>query len=136
MTHYVAIIDSSDDGAFGAYFPDLPGCVAMGDTLDETYVNASAALRDWIEAFEADGATAPRARAPSELANDADVREDLAGGSSLALVAHVRHGHPVKANLSIDSGVLAAIDVTAKRLGMNRSTFIEQMARDRLVEYA
>lgn len=136
MTHYVALIDNSDDGAFGAYFPDLPGCVAMGDTLDETYINAAEALRDWIEAVEAAGDPAPAARSPSELSKDADVREDLANGSTLALVAHIRHGRPVKANMSIDSGVLAAIDVTAKRLGVSRSTFVEQMARDRLVEYA
>jgi predicted RNase H-like HicB family nuclease len=35
MTGYVTIIEQSTDG-YGAYSPDLPGCVAVGDTPEET----------------------------------------------------------------------------------------------------
>ena len=31
---YLVIIEPSDDG-FGAYVPDLPGCVAVADTREE-----------------------------------------------------------------------------------------------------
>lgn len=32
---YVVVIEKSESG-FGAYVPDLPGCVAVGETRDET----------------------------------------------------------------------------------------------------
>ncbi len=35
MTDYVAVIEQTGNG-YGAYVPDLPGCVAAGDTREET----------------------------------------------------------------------------------------------------
>ncbi len=32
---YLVVLEKSDTG-FGAYLPDLPGCIAVGDTLEET----------------------------------------------------------------------------------------------------
>jgi len=39
---YPAVIDGKK-GAYGVTFPDLPGIVAMGKTLDEALVNAEEA---------------------------------------------------------------------------------------------
>ena len=33
--NYVVIIEKAPDGSYSAYVPDLPGCVACGDTADE-----------------------------------------------------------------------------------------------------
>jgi hypothetical protein len=41
-------------------------------------------------------------------------------------------GRPIKANLSIDSGVLAAIDEAAERRKLTRSGLIELMAKTAL----
>jgi predicted RNase H-like HicB family nuclease len=35
MSRYAVVIEQADDGGFGAYAPDLPGCVAVGETEDE-----------------------------------------------------------------------------------------------------
>ena len=48
---YPALIDGQA-GAYGVVFPDLPGCVAMGSTVDEAIENAEGALRDWIDSME------------------------------------------------------------------------------------
>jgi predicted RNase H-like HicB family nuclease len=48
MARYVALIDGKA-GAYGVVFPDLPGCTAMGKTVDQAIANAAEALRDWIE---------------------------------------------------------------------------------------
>ena len=32
---YIVVLEKSDSG-FGAYLPDLPGCIAVADTLEET----------------------------------------------------------------------------------------------------
>jgi hypothetical protein len=45
-------------------------------------------------------------------------------------------GRPAKANLSIDAGVLAAIDEEAARLKLTRSAFIEMIAKRHLSEAA
>ena len=55
---YPALIDGKA-GDYGAVFPDLPGCVAMGNTLDEVVVNAEDAMRDWIASMEASGQRVP-----------------------------------------------------------------------------
>ena len=35
MKRYGVVIEKTTDG-YGAYVPDLPGCVAVGDTYEET----------------------------------------------------------------------------------------------------
>ncbi len=35
MDSYTVVLEKSDNG-YAAYLPDLPGCVAAGDTLEET----------------------------------------------------------------------------------------------------
>jgi predicted RNase H-like HicB family nuclease len=32
---YIVVIEKAADGSYSAYVPDLPGCVACGDTPDE-----------------------------------------------------------------------------------------------------
>lgn len=45
---YPAIFQKQDNGTFTGYFPDLEGCTAKGDTLEEAVDNANEALMDWI----------------------------------------------------------------------------------------
>lgn len=51
---YPALIDG-ENGAYGVSFPDLPGIVAMGDTIEEALMNAEEALRDYVIETEKDG---------------------------------------------------------------------------------
>lgn len=134
--HYVALIDGAV-GAYGVVFPDLDGCTAMGGTVDEALVNAGEALRDWVEATEAQGRNVPSPRKAEAIRGDQDVQEALGEGAMLSSVLLVRDlGRPVKANLSLDSGILASIDAAAGRLGITRSALVERLARERLPEYA
>ena len=43
MYRYLVIIEKGDQG-YGAYAPDLPGCVAVGDTREEVEQNMRAAI--------------------------------------------------------------------------------------------
>ena len=40
---YLAIIEKTKDG-FSAYFPDLPGCISIGDTLEKCIDNVNDTL--------------------------------------------------------------------------------------------
>ncbi len=136
MTSYTALIDGKA-GAYGVSFPDLPGCTAMGATLDEAIVNAADAMRDWADVTVEKHGVIPEPRALEELLADPEVSDDLGRGALLRSVPLVREtGRPAKANLSIDAGILAAIDAEAKRRKLTRSAFIELMARHALPEMA
>lgn len=131
---YTALVDG-ESGGFGVVFPDLPGCTAMGDTIDEALAAAADALRDWIRVVESRGGKAPTPHEPDALRGGPEVQAAIAEGSMLASVVLVRDaGRPVKANLSIDAGVLAAIDAAADRNGVTRSALVEMLARRGLPE--
>lgn len=133
---YTVLIDGSK-GAYGVVVPDLPGCTAMGATIDAALANIVAAMRDWAEVTEEAGAPVPIPRDPEAVGADAEVREALAGGAILASAPLVREsGRAAKANLSLDSGILAAIDAEAGRQKLTRSAFVEFMARRVLAELA
>lgn len=133
MSRYVALVDG-EAGAYGVSFPDLPGCVAMGGTVDEALAHAAEALRDWINLTE-ETAVVPSPRSLEDIRSDTEIAEALREGASLAIVPLVRDtGRPAKANLSIDAGILAAIDEEAARRKLTRSALVELMARRMLPE--
>jgi len=49
MSTYAIIIERADDGGFGAWSPDLPGCVALGDTEAEALSEMKDAMRGHLE---------------------------------------------------------------------------------------
>ncbi len=64
MVTYPALVDGpvlvdGDVGAYGVSFPDLPGCVAMGLSVDEALLNAEESLRDWAGDYEERGGAMP-----------------------------------------------------------------------------
>lgn len=136
MNRYTALIDGKA-GAYGIIFPDLPGCAAMGKTIEAAIANAGAAMRDWAEVTSEMGGTLPAPRPLEDFRQDADVAAALAAGATLASVPMIRDtGKPAKANLSLDTGLLAAIDAEATRRNLTRSAFVGMMARKALLEMA
>ena len=61
-SHYPAFVDG-EAGAYGVTFPDLPGIVAMGETVEDALANAEEALRDYVTETERDGGS-PRCAPP------------------------------------------------------------------------
>jgi predicted RNase H-like HicB family nuclease len=129
MHRYIALIDGKA-GGYGVSFPDLPGCVAMAPSIDEAFLRAADALRE----FEADvtvaGASMPPPATAERLRESPEVAAALRDGATLVSVPLVREtARSVKANLSINAGVLAALDAEAARQGLTRSALVEAMAR-------
>ncbi len=121
---YWAIVHHDEGSAFGVSFPDLPDCFAAADDERDIMKNAIAALDDYFS----DGHEAPTAMSLNEVKRE--VKEDLAEGAYLIQVPVIPlTSKSVRVNLSMDSGLLAAIDDAASRLGLNRSAFIAQAAR-------
>ena len=63
MHKYEIVLEwSDDDGAFVAEVPELPGCMAHGDTRQAALVNAGQAMDLWIETAREFGYPIPEAR--------------------------------------------------------------------------
>jgi predicted RNase H-like HicB family nuclease len=77
MNHYVAVVEEKEGKAIDVWFPDLPGCISAGDTLDEAMSNAAKALELWAEAMIESGEKIPPPRSLTELKKDPEVAEDL-----------------------------------------------------------
>ena len=56
---YVIVIEKAEDGSYSAYVPDLPGCVACGDTPDETRKLIGEAVALHIESLRTHGEPVP-----------------------------------------------------------------------------
>jgi predicted RNase H-like HicB family nuclease len=77
-TRYVALLDGTA-GAYGVVVPDLPGCTAMGKTVEQALRNAVVAVRDWVEDAVSDGEAVPKPRPADRVRSDPDVAAALAG---------------------------------------------------------
>ena len=62
---YLIIYEKSSTG-YGAYAPDLPGCVAVGRTLEETHALMQGAIAMHLKTMRADGDPIPE---PTTLAD-------------------------------------------------------------------
>lgn len=66
MKSYALIIESGETG-FGAYVPDLPGCVAAGDTYEETERLIREAIPFHLEGLRQNGDPIPEPTTRVEL---------------------------------------------------------------------
>ena len=66
MIKYPAIVEGVGSD-YGIVFPDLPGIVAMGDTVDQVIQNAEEALRDYAIESKRDGLPLATPSAPENV---------------------------------------------------------------------
>lgn len=62
---YVVIVEQGENG-FGAYVPDLPGCVAVGDTREEALRLIGEAVELHLEGLRQEGLPIPKPSSSSE----------------------------------------------------------------------
>lgn len=129
MKYYTAIIHQDEGSAFGVTFPDLPGCFTAADDWAGIPAAATEALDLWFE----DMPDIAPASLDEVRARDV-VKAELAAGAVLMPVPYIPADTALaRANISIERGLLRAIDEVAKQRGMTRSSFIASAARRELV---
>jgi predicted RNase H-like HicB family nuclease len=69
MMRYLVVVEQGPS-SFGAYVPDLPGCVAAGETRDEVLALIREAIEFHIEGLKQDGQPVP---SPSSTSGVVDV---------------------------------------------------------------
>lgn len=55
MPYRMEIVEDREEGGFVVSFPELPGCITCGETLETAVANAQDAKKAWLEAALADG---------------------------------------------------------------------------------
>ncbi|MCH7939225.1 MAG: type II toxin-antitoxin system HicB family antitoxin [Candidatus Marinimicrobia bacterium] len=63
---YVVVIEKTEKN-YGAYVPDLPGCIAVGDTREETLKLIREAIELHLQSMQADGEPIPPTATTAEL---------------------------------------------------------------------
>ncbi len=120
--YYPAVIERGDR-CFGIFFPDLPGCGSVGDSVNEAVLNAEEALAGHLAVMHEHGDPIPAPSSIETLETDPDVDE-----VGRVLVRGERPGKSVRVQITLDEGLLARID----RRASNRSAFLADAARMRL----
>ncbi|WEK05954.1 MAG: type II toxin-antitoxin system HicB family antitoxin [Candidatus Devosia phytovorans] len=132
MSRYIAVIDYDEtEELYGAYFPDALGCTAMGVTEEEVVANATDALSEWVTDMVGDGQDVPEPRSYAQLLKSNEYGLGT-GGMIATIPLYFESGRSVRANLSLDAGLLQSIDSEAAHLGITRSAFLAAAARDKL----
>jgi len=79
MPTYIALIHKDADSSYGVSFPDLPGVITTGDTIDEAMQNAAEVLEFAAEDYETNGRKGmPTPRTIDELRANVEFQEDAA----------------------------------------------------------
>lgn len=122
MRTYIALIRKDADSDFGVEFPDFPGCVTAGASLDEALAMAREALALHIEGLLEDGAVLPAPATLDQIMEVADNQDTVP-----ALVpAPTAKGRAVRINITMDENLLARIDETVG--SGERSAFLARAA--------
>ena len=56
LPYRLELVEDQEEGGYVASYPDLPGCITLGETVEEAVSNAQEAKRAWLEAALEDGA--------------------------------------------------------------------------------
>ena len=124
---YIAYLHKDPDSDFGVSFPDFPGCVTAGRTLEEARRMAAEALALHIAGMIEDGEMVPDPSTLDALANDPKMRGAVAVLVSVEPAAE----KTVRINITARKSQLEAIDELAVKAGLTRSAFMVQSSLNR-----
>jgi predicted RNase H-like HicB family nuclease len=122
---YIAYLHKDSKSDFGVSFPDFPGCVTAGKTLEQARRMGEEALALHIGGMAEDGEAIPD---PSTID---DVADDPAMKGAVAFLVSVDLEKTVRVNITAQEGQINAIDRRAEEVGMTRSAYMVQSALGR-----
>jgi predicted RNase H-like HicB family nuclease len=132
MRNYIGLIHKDADSNFGVSFPDFPGAITAGTTLDDARAMAEEALALHIEGLVEDGEAIPEPSALEEVMSDPDNR------SGVAILVAVKADQPkvVRVNVTLPDDVLEQVDKYAEAHGYTRSGLLTQAVKKLMTEAA
>ena len=129
MAQYVALIHKDASSDFSVSFPDFPGCVTAGKTIDEARLMAEEALAFHIEGMIEDGEQIPPSSSLDDIMKVRESRDAVA-----FLVDAKIAERAIRINVSIPEKELKAIDAYAQTHGLSRSGLFLKAAQLAIAE--
>jgi predicted RNase H-like HicB family nuclease len=125
MRNYIGLIHKNADGGYGVSFPDFPGVVTAGGSLDAARDLGEEALALHVEGLVEDGEAIPE---PSSLEN---IMADALNRNGVAILVALKTpaAKAVRINVTLPEDVLERIDAFAAAEGLSRSGFLARAAR-------
>jgi predicted RNase H-like HicB family nuclease len=125
MTNYIGLIHKEAGSDYGVSFPDFPGIVTAGETLDEARQLAEEALAFHVDGMIEDGEAIPE---PSSLES---IMAEEANRDGVAILVGLKTqlAKTVRVNITLPQDVLQTIDAFAEANGLSRSGFLARAAR-------
>lgn len=120
--NYIALIHKEENSDYGVSFPDFPGCVSAGETLEQVKIMAQEAVISHIDMLKEMNEPVP---APTSLEEIMSCPENR---SAIAFLVEVPSHHTVRINITLPEDVLNIIDRRARRLNLSRSAFLAEAA--------
>ncbi len=84
LPYRMEIIPDPDEGGYAVRYPELPGCLTCGDTLDEAVRNAEDCKREWLTAALEEGVEIPEPAREDEYSGQFKLRIPKSLHKSLA----------------------------------------------------
>jgi len=116
---YIAYLHKDRKSDFGVSFPDFPGCVTAGKTLEEARRLAPQALTLHMQGMMEDGEPIPEPSTLDDLAGDPAMRNAVAFLVSADVAEKAE-----RFNITARKSQMEEIDRRAKSRGMTRSAYI------------
>lgn len=125
MTNYIALMRKTPDSDYSVDFPDLPGCITAGRSLDEAREMAAEALALHLEGMADAELAVPEPSSLEAVMADPENRDAVA----FLVPAPAGQDKAVRVNITLPERTLAEIDRYTRAHGTNRSAFLAEAAR-------
>jgi predicted RNase H-like HicB family nuclease len=119
---YIAYLHKDRKSDFGVSFPDFPGCVTAGRTLEEARRKAEEVLVLHIQGMAEDGDAIPKPSKLDEITDDPD------RNGAVAILVNANLEKTVRVNITARESQIAKIDRLAEQAGLSRSAYIVRSA--------
>lgn len=124
MAGYIGLIHKDPDSDFGISFPDFPGCVSAGRTLDDVRAMGAEALEFHIRGMIEDGEPIPP---PSPVAV-IETLPEYRDGLPVIITVPDLPGIPVRVEIVLSRDMVAGLDDLARRRGVSRASILRDAA--------
>lgn len=130
MAAYIGLIHKQADSDFGVSFPDFPGVITVGTSLEDARVMAEEALAFHIDGLVADGEAIPEASDLDAVMADPQNRD----GVAILVAVKTESKKCVRVNVTLPEDILDKIDRFAESHGLTRSAFLAKAAKHAMEE--
>ncbi len=115
---YIAYLHKDRKSDYGVSFPDFPGCITAGRTLEEARRMAEEALSLHISGMMKDGDAIPEPSTLDDLAGDSDMK------GAVAFLVSANLERTIRINVTAKESQIEKINRLAERAGMTRSAYM------------